>query len=492
MLKIKTKALVFAACLGTLFSCRDEPQLTTKEKITERNARVAPSGSNVRLLNNKFIVLSNSDQMTAELASQLSNAGGNIVADLKTVGMVVINSNDPNFKAKAGRIIGVRSVINDFSAQWISPNIQSVELNDEAFGNPPNSGDDDIRFDLQWGHDAINAPEAWNLGHRGQGTVVAVLDGGFDLDHADLAPNIIDSKSFVPGEGPQFVGSNGSFSHGTHTAGIIGGADNSKGIIGVAPLTKLVLVKVLSDAGSGSFSWLLEGILYATMKGADVINMSLGAALPRNGKFLDEDGNVVSETKEVQELLVAIQRVTSFARKNGVTLIASAGNDANNGDTDKSLMHIPSGVPAVISISATAPIGWAQNPTTNLDVFTDYSNYGSADIAFAAPGGNVWDAVPNTSITVAGVTRPAWVFDLVFSAGFNNAIGNTTGTWAAGTSMAGPHAAGVAALIIGKNGGSMNPSAVEAKMRASADDLGKPGQDPFYGYGRVNAERAVK
>jgi subtilisin family serine protease len=61
----------------------------------------------------------------------------------------------------------------------------------------------------------------------------------------------------------------------------------------------------------------------------------------------------------------------------------------------------------------------------------------------------------------------------------------------AGTSMAAPHATGVAALIIGKNGGDMDPSRVEAALRASANDLGKPGRDPYYGYGRVNALRAV-
>jgi subtilisin family serine protease len=62
----------------------------------------------------------------------------------------------------------------------------------------------------------------------------------------------------------------------------------------------------------------------------------------------------------------------------------------------------------------------------------------------------------------------------------------------AGTSMAAPHVSGVAALIIGKHGGQMDPTRVEAILRASADDLGKPGRDEFYGHGRVNALRAVQ
>ncbi|WP_262490244.1 S8 family serine peptidase [Hymenobacter coccineus] len=78
------------------------------------------------------------------------------------------------------------------------------------------------------------------------------------------------------------------------------------------------------------------------------------------------------------------------------------------------------------------------------------------------------------------------MFDYVFSTTSNGGY-----AWSAGTSMAAPHASGVAALIIGKNGGRMDPARVEAVLRASADDLGKPGRDEYYGYGRVNALRAV-
>ena len=57
------------------------------------------------------------------------------------------------------------------------------------FANPPTSGDDDGWLDFQWGHDAVDAPEAWNAGYRGEGARVAVIDTGFDTDHPDLAPN---------------------------------------------------------------------------------------------------------------------------------------------------------------------------------------------------------------------------------------------------------------------------------------------------------------
>ncbi|WP_262712923.1 S8 family serine peptidase [Hymenobacter radiodurans] len=119
-----------------------------------------------------------------------------------------------------------------------------------------------------------------------------------------------------------------------------------------------------------------------------------------------------------------------------------------------------------------------------------YSNYGTSEIDFAAPGGDT--AYPGNEIAKIGpITQYVYVFDLVFSTGSNLNPATSSYYWSAGTSMAAPHAAGVAALIVGKNGGQMDPAKVEAALRASADDLGKPGRDPQYGHGRVNAYRAV-
>jgi subtilisin family serine protease len=148
----------------------------------------------------------------------------------------------------------------------------------------------------------------------------------------------------------------------------------------------------------------------------------------------------------------------------------------------------------VVAISALAPEGFALNFTNNAgvpnyDELASYSNFGSSLISFGGPGGDArlpGEAVCTMPLPGFGsITNVCWVFDLVLStsrAGYS---------WAGGTSMAAPAAAGVAALIVGKYG-TMSPAQLEARLRSSADDLGKPGQDDVYGRGRINAFRAVQ
>jgi subtilisin family serine protease len=406
--------------------------------------------------------------------------------------MVIVSSDDPAFTSKASKIKGIQSVMPNLEIQWLNPD-EKKESIEADFGNPPVSGDDDFFFDLQWGHDAVDAPEAWDAGYRGKGVSVGVLDGGFDLTHEDLNENInfTLSKNFVEGEELQYALGD-PFSHGTHTAGTIAAADNAFGTIGIAPEAELVLIKVLSDEGSGSFGDIIDGIIYAASVDVDVINMSIGATLSRRGGVYDASGNLVgmASANEVSALVNALGRAVTFAYQSGTTVIASAGNAATDYDHSADLIHLPSDVTHAISISSTAPVGWGADPTTNLDVFAStYSNYGQSTIDFAAPGGNYAYAFEEGGFdlcTVGPLARPCYLFDYVFSTGSQGRW-----YWSVGTSMAAPHATGVAALIIGKNGGSMKPAQVEAALKASADDLGKPGNDDYYGKGRVNAFRAV-
>ena len=444
-----------------------------------------------------YVVTANAQSFDRSLANKVEAAGGRITARLPQIGVAIVESSDAGFALRASRVPGVRSAVADMTLQFDVP--QPAAVLEEDYANPPSSGDNDTRFDLQWGSAAIDVAGAWNAGYRGAGATVAVLDSGVVCQHVDIAANLLAaSTSFVPGEG---VCHNlpGNFNHGTHVAGTVASPDNGIGTIGVAPSAKILAVKVLSGVtGSGSFGGIIQGIVYAADNGADVINMSLGVrgGLPVNG----QGANAVAE------LVNATRRAVQYARSQNALTIVSAGNDARDLDQDSgvelcdsdgcyryNLRAFPAQLPNVLAVSATTPVGWAANPAGSLDYLASYSNYGKTAIAFGAPGGDtpLFGTTPGAaSCTVGGLARPCYVFDLVFAAGGYVGSGNSY-YWSGGTSMAAPHVSGVAALVIGKHGGEMAPAEVERILRASADDVGKAGFDAEYGAGRVNAARAV-
>lgn len=438
---------------------------------------VVSSGAGASAAPRSYIIAAQ-NTLPANIAAQVEAAGGTLTKTIPEVGIAVVSSSRADFSARAAKI---GTVSPNVRIQLIEPD-RKIAGPGVDFANPPTSGDDDFFFDLQWGHDAIDAVEAWNAGYRGAGARVAVLDTGFDLDHPDLAPNInmALSKDFT-GQGLQYTLPD-PFSHGTHTAGTVAAADNAFGTIGVAPEAELVLVKMLFDEGFGTFADGIEAIVYAAGDAdADVISMSWGARVPKAGDPSDPE---LDTPEKVQALKHALNRAMSFAYRHGATLVASAGNDAENYDViGNDVLSLPADSLHVLAISALAPVGWAVDPTVSLDNQASYTNYGRSLIEYGAPGGDF--VYPGDELCTVVVTRPCWVFDLVFS------TGNNAWFWAAGTSMAAPHVAGTAAIIIGKNGGDMNPAQVNKAILAGSEDLGRPGKDPTYGRGRVNVGNSV-
>ncbi|MCL1039328.1 S8 family serine peptidase [Shewanella submarina] len=428
--------------------------------------------------------------------SQVNRTGGTLKSCIPQIGVCQVAFENADTAAQSGL-----ALVPDATA--FVPGVQdSVASSEEmsitiesGFGNPPASGDDDRFFDLQWGHVAVGAVDAWNAGYRGQGARVAVLDSGADGSHPDLAPNINTdlSRSFVDGEAWDYAGTDVG-NHGSHTAGTIAAADNGIGSIGVAPEAELVILKVLSaDTGSGSSYGTMQAMVYAADNDVDIINMSLGLSVRRNGLFdindtpYDTSDDIrfdVGGKDGIAQFIGAYSKAATYARQNGVTLFASAGNDATDLDHTDSLIHLPSGLQAVNAISALGPQLWGANPGADLDQLAIYSNYGQSEINFSAPGGDYSSAfIPGgfDPCTVAGLTRSCYVFDFVFS------TGNQGWYWSVGTSMASPHAAGVAALIVSANGGRMDPPKLEAEMRKLAQDLGKRGRDDVHGQGKAYA-----
>ena len=364
--------------------------------------------------------------------------------------------------------------------------------------------DDDFYFAGQWALDAIAAPEAWAEGQRGRGVRIAVLDTGIDPTHPDLAANVnvALAKSFVPGQ-TWDVSRDAvqDFDHGTHVAGIIAAADNGFGIIGVAPQAEIIPVQVLRrPTGTGPPDAVIAGIVYAADVGADIINLSLSYTRLHhggvNGMGTEDPADDVTYTADEAAILAsAFARATGYAHARGATVVTGTANSAIDGNADRDLFLLPRDAPHAIAVAATGPLGWALNPNSDLDVPAFYTNYGQSVVDLSAPGGNIdfgilaSGAVCTVASGPVSVTLPCWFFDGVLSTA--PVRGGYLYEFRRGTSMATAHVSGVAALIVGNNGGRMDPAHVRARLHASADDLGAPGKDEFYGLGRVNAFAAV-
>lgn len=133
----------------------------------------------------------------------------------------------------------------------------------------------DVEQKIGWEITAYNLPETWKT-TQGEGVVVAVLDSGCQLDHPDLKDNLLPGKNFVERGKPPLDEN----CHGTHCIGIIAACNNDLGIVGVAPKTKIIPVKVLDKKGSGNLQNVADGVRWAADQGVDFITMSLGSPTP--------------------------------------------------------------------------------------------------------------------------------------------------------------------------------------------------------------------
>jgi subtilisin family serine protease len=465
-----------------------------------------------------LLIAESEDGLPAGLDESVRLAGGTLTKSISKIGVAVASSSDPNFVARAERIAGIEGacpspLIRRMEADTLYEVGMGLTGEQLATMDPPNTGDDDVGFEIQWGADAIDLIQQRDkTKFRGKGVRIAVIDSGADMDHPDLEPNINAtlSESFVPGEGPDAEETPGVpdgdrfFNHGSHVAGICAGADNGEGIIGVAPEAELVIIKVLSEqlvpqGGCGLCEWVLDGIVYAGDIRSDVVNMSLGAIYDTvNGQVDnrctpdDESDDIFLSPDDIKKVKKAFQRAVDYATKRGAVVVVAAGNETWTPKEDKDFLWLPAELKNVVSVGATGPLGWAKDHDTNLDELAFYSNYGKVNLV-TAPGGNIDfslrppDPADWEFCQVGAEDVPCWVFDMVFSCG-----GNGSYWWAIGTSMASPHAAGVAALIIEANKFELTPKQVAQELKKTADDIGKKGRDDEFAHGRINAYEAVR
>ncbi len=307
----------------------------------------------------------------------------------------------------------------------------------EAFAVP----NDPLYDPYQWHLTRIQCEQAWDI-TSGQGVTVAVLDTGLKAGGPD-GVNCVSSKGIdiVNGDNDPTDGDG----HGTHVSGTIAQTtDNGTGCAGVANGACIMPVKVLDDTGSGSFADIADGIYYAVDNGAKVINMSLGI----NARY-----NVTSDP--------VMDPALDYAYSHGTTVVCAAGNDGWRKN-----VSYPAIYPTTIAVGAT---DYANDRVS-------YSNYGTG-LDIMAPGGD----------TGADLNGDGYGDGVLQETYYNGAWGYY---FFQGTSMASPHIAGVAALLIA-NGTATTPAQVKDAMTSTALDLGASGYDSTYGWGLVQAATAL-
>ncbi|MGF1511772.1 MAG: S8 family serine peptidase [Myxococcota bacterium] len=299
----------------------------------------------------------------------------------------------------------------------------------------------DPRFAEQWSFPMIGVPDAWSHS-QGQGVTVAVIDTGVAFEDHKQFRRVEDLAGTAFVEGYNFITDtshpNDDHGHGTHVAGTIAQTtNNGVGVAGVAPKAAIMPLKVLSKRGAGTAGDIADAIRFAADEGAQVVNMSLGGG-PRS---------------------FVMESAVRYARSKGVVVVCAAGNGA------RARVEYPAAYPGAFAVSSVGPDRQ----------LAYYSSYG-AQIAVAAPGGNKQlgegAGILQNTITPMAVDRLDGYLHFQ------------------GTSMAAPHVAGLAALVMAT--GVDRVEEVERILQETAEDLGPEGFDPRYGHGLVNAAAAVR
>ncbi len=285
----------------------------------------------------------------------------------------------------------------------------------------------DPNFSNQWGLTKIQSPSAWNIVTGSPQIKIAILDTGIDNNNEDLASKVTVWKNFTSGRGSSNT-TDDKYGHGTHVAGIAAAiTNNGKGVAGTGYNSSLMSVKVLNDDGLGTYSWIANGITWASDNNAKVINLSFGG---------DSDSSL---------LLDAI----NYAWGRGVIIVAAAGNDGLNSK------FYPCAYEKVICVAA----------TDSNDQKASWSNYGEW-VDVAAPGLKILSTLPNHS----------------------NKIGKKDYVYLDGTSMSTPFVSGLAGLLFGQDI-TINNYQVRNKIEETADIIAGTGS--YWAKGRINAYRAV-
>jgi subtilisin family serine protease len=519
-------AVVVAAALALPASAGQSGQAGTA-------AAAQPSGQ-LQSASGEYVVAYADGASAAAARAAVKAAGGTIVKENARVGVATVRSSNPAFVRAAagqralvgaarnrpiGRIPSGSSAAKDEVERLTAAERAAAKAGSAGAGRVPGQ---EPFADKQWDMRMIDATPSgsYRVNQGRRGVLVGIIDSGIDGNHPDLRGNFNRrlSRNFAtdiplidgPCEHPSCVDpvdedDNG---HGTHVAGLAAAELNGLGTAGVAPKVTLVNIRGGQDAGFVFLQPVVDALVYAGLVGIDVVNMSFYID-PWLYNCLDNPADSPEAQAEQRTVRVATQRAVDFARGHGVTPIASLGNahtDLGNPtfddtspdfppgaayprDVDNTCITAPTETRGVISISALGPSGYK----------ADYSNYGIEQTDFSAPGGWFRDyfGLPQNrqpenlnlspmpqALAEEALQDPANVPFIL-----RDCKGNTCAfyQYIQGTSMAAPHAAGVAALIVSAHGKrdkvhgglTLDPRAVERIMTRTATQTPCPSPPNF-------------
>ncbi|MBV7695196.1 S8 family serine peptidase [Streptomyces sp. TRM70350] len=457
-----------------------------------------------------YVVNTKTDRHTiASVRKAIAAAGGTVVITYEKIGVIVVHSANPDFGAQIRKARGVQSAGATRTAPLVAAGTTDQDAADyltaaeaakvEAAAT---AGSEPLEAD-QWDLRAIGADKAAQINPGSRKVTVAVIDTGVDDTHPDLAPNFsaAQSANCVGGVADTSEGAWRPYTaedyHGTHVAGEIAAARNDIGVAGVAPGVKVSSIKV-SDPHNGLFY--PESVVCAFVFAADH-----GVEITNNSYYVDPWLYNCMDDPDQRAIVDAVNRAQLYAQKKGTLHLASAGNSNHDLDADAIVddsspddstpvertidphecYDVPTQLPGIVTVSATG--------VQNLKSY--YSSYGKGVVDVAAPGGDRLYQIPDTPSKNGRIL---------------STMPNNQYAFLQGTSMASPHAAGVAALLKSEHPWA-SPAQLQWLLKAQADKTACPEsydqdgdgtQDAvckggtrvngFYGHGIVNALRAVK
>lgn len=511
--------------------------------ITRTTSSLAATGQ-------AYLVVYSQAVSSSDASDQIAQAGGTLIQNYDAIGVAVARSDSPTFRANLMTDSRVESVsaTSQFATQLPNSQVHTDDAQGPPPGDLPNApaSDSDTLSPLQWDMRQIHAPEAHMITGGSPSVLVGDIDTGIDFNHPDLRQNIdvansVNCLSGAPVPGLAAQDDNG---HGTHTAGTIAAASNGFGIVGVAPNVHIAAIKAGDAAGYFFPQAVVCAFMWAGSHHIDVTN---------NSYFADPFEFNCRNDPVQRAIWIAERRAIRYAMNQGTTVVAAASNDSTDlshpevdtvspdfppgtavtREVTNACVVIPVEIPGVIGVSGDGNTHQnTQDPNSGY-LKSFYSNYGVSAIEVVAPGGD--SVFGRTAQAPNGRVLSTWppyipCFRSVKEPVTDPSEPTAVYCYLQGTSMASPHVAGVAALIVSRYGsttspqnGKLRPGQVAALIQQTADAQpcpsvlpgpssnpfgfayldftqtsgepqacqGGPGHNSWYGNGQVNALNAV-